>query len=169
MPNYRDDVGHGLAQFLASRGCLDWDADYAYTQGVDWPTYVQSDAPATPNRLVHIAVGVQTFERADVLTQIQIRVRGGQDEPESVAGDQMQLIQDVLYPNGFPLVHTLMGGVRVGITIPRGLLPLAKDGARRFALVQNYTFRTRRPRPGNVPTPPVGGYGSGYGSGGYGE
>lgn len=172
MPDsYREQVGYGFAAFLASKGVLSWDADYAYTPDDEWPTYVQSDAPKTPDRLVHIAVGPQTFIRADVVTSIQVRVRGGQDDTESVASDKMQQIQDILYPNGFPLVHTLMGGVRVGIARPGGLLPLTADQSRRFAVVINYMLRTRRPRPGTTPQPPTGSvYGTGiYGEGIYGQ
>jgi hypothetical protein len=169
--NYRDQLGHGLAQYLAEHDVLDWDADYEYNPDAEWlaghwPTYVQTDAPQTPHRLVHIAVGSATPVRLDTMTMVQVRVRGGQDEPDTVAGDQMQRILDVLSPNGFPLVSATLGGVRIGMIAQGPVAPLGRDTQRRTSIVTNYRIRSRRPRPGSIITPPTGTL---YGSGAYGE
>ena len=164
MPNYRDQIGHGFASFLADAGLLDF-APGSYDQNTEWPTFVQKDAPPTPHRMVQIAVGTIQPIRADYLAMVQVRVRGVIDGDDAQAADRIQLIQDVLYPNGFPLVHVYFGEVAVGLVAQGTLLSLPRDPQRRPSAVVNYRLRTRRPRP--TSTPPAGG--SVYGAGIYGE
>lgn len=165
MPeNYRDQLGHGLAAYLAAAGLLAWRPAYDYPIDTVWPTYVQQDAPPSPHALVHIAVGVQMPERRDTLTMIQVRVRGDQDAPDEVAGDKMQQIIDVLTPNGYPLVSASLGGVRVGMVAAGPTTPLGRDQQRRLSLVTNFRIRSRRVV--GATTPPAG---SLYGAGVYGE
>lgn len=171
MPdNYREQIGHGLAQWLNDRGVLNWDAELGYDGTTVWPTYVQQDAPKTPHQMVQIAVGTIQPVRADYLVMVQIRVRGDQDAAESVTNDRMQLILDALYPNGFPVVHQIMTGVKVGIVRPLANIDLGRDAQRRPSVVNNFQMRTRRPRPPAPPQPEPTGYGNTpYGVGGYGE
>ena len=157
-PNYGDRVASGVAAYLASLDILDWDergegTPYAdaggnLAEGIEWPTYIGPDMPATPDQIIVITPTVQSYMRADIVTGIQIRIRGARGALASVVADKGQAIFDALYPNGFPLVHVTMGTVRVGAVLPGDALPpLARDGERRHGFIQNFRLRTRRPRP----------------------
>lgn len=144
-------VVRGLAEALADAGVLDWDGGPDQTTPYDgsesWPTFQGPEMRQTPNRQIAITRGVMSFIRADVITQVQFRVRGSQDGSPDEVGSKMQDILDYLYPNGFPRVHFQAGNIRIGISRPMDQLPLDPDSMRRRAMVQNFIIRTRRPRP----------------------
>lgn len=147
----------GVAQYLADRGLAAWD-DYGngepYDADTTWPVFIGPDVPTSPHRLIVLTFAGQTFDRADIETRVQVRLRslpdnGATEDPVDELYRQAQAIHDTFYPNGFPLVHARLGAVRVGKVTPGDTLPLDPDAARRSGIIQNFRIRSRRPRPGN--------------------
>lgn len=148
----------GVAEFLAARGLASWDQwgeGTPYTAETTWPVFIGPEMPTSPDRCIILTPGVRTLVRANVDQAIQIRLRGlpyvaGNPDSHLTALEyHAQQIADAFYPNGFPLVHADLGGIRVGIVRP-GMtsdLPLSQDGNRRHGHIQNIRIRVRRPRP----------------------
>lgn len=140
----------GLAQYLAEHDVAEWDdfgSGTAYTSASEWPVFLGPDMPSTPDPIVVLTPGVTSYLRADIMQNVQIRVRGTAGVDEDEVADRAQRIMDVLYPNGFPLVHAQFGEIRVGAVLPGDRLPLSRDENRRHGIVQNVRIRARRPRP----------------------
>lgn len=160
--SYPRRVVGGLATYLAAQGAASWDEfgqGTAYTTDTAWPIYIGPDMPTSPDRLIVLTPGVQAHRGADILSSVQIRLRGLPDDENGSHGDEVadkaQQIHDILYPNGFPLVHVAMGDIRVGAVFPGDALPLDPDGSRRHGSIQNFRLRTRRVGP-SIITPPDG-------------
>lgn len=150
MPSYALEVIGGLATYLADHDLASWDdfgAGTAYTGATEWPIFIGPDVPAMPHRVIVLTPGPQMFTRADVMTSVQVRIRGLKDDTYIEVGDKAQEIMDLLYPNGFPLAHVALGSIRVGAVIPGSTLPLSPDADRRHGHIQNFGIRSRRPRP----------------------
>lgn len=155
-PSYAYTLVGGFAAFLAENGAGVWD-DFGngtpYTTGSAWPIYLGPDMPVSPSRLIVLTPGVQTRIRADVIQNMQIRLRGNAADPDQLGAalddvlGKTQEILDLVYPNGFPRAHVQLGPVRVGAIIPGDILPLASDGNRRPGATLNIRIRARRPRP----------------------
>lgn len=147
MPDYSRTLAGGIAEYLDDNGLATWDYFGAidYTTADVWPVFIGPDMPASPDRLICVTPGVVTRIRADIIVNIQIRLRGTVDGDVSEIGNQAQAIADLFYPNGFPLVHVALGPVRVGAVLPGDTLPIARDESRRHGHVQNFRIRARRP------------------------
>jgi len=152
--SYPLQIVDGIAKYLEEHGIASWDEfgeGEPYTGETEWPIYLGPDMPVSPNRVIVITPGVQSFMRADVMTSVQIRLRGTPSTPQDPHRDEvsskMQEIHDLFYPNGFPLAHVTMGNIRVGAVFPGDAQPLDPDGSRRHGALQNFRLRTRRPRP----------------------
>lgn len=156
----------GLAEYLAAVGLGSWD-DFGEgvpnTGSSEWPIYLGPDVPATPDRLIVLTPGTRSFLRADIVTNIQIRLRGSVGASADEVQDHAERIHQALYPNGFPLAHVTMGELRIGAVFPGDTLPLDRDKNRRHGHIQSFRFRGRY-KVAKVTTPD--GYGGGD-EGGY--
>jgi hypothetical protein len=149
------EIVGGVAAMLAAESVLAWD-DFgdgtAYDGDTEWPTFLGPLMPASPNRLAVITPTTQLQIRATLLQNFQLRIRGSAitDETEPTlqeVSDQRQAILDVLYPNGFPIVHVQLGTVRAGIIRYLGSTPTDPDSSGRLGMMMNFQARARRPRP----------------------
>lgn len=149
-PSYKQTVTAGVATYLAENGLASWD-DFGngtpYTSSTEWPIFLGPNMPATPNRLICLTPGVQSFVRADVTTSIQIRLRGSMGATSDEVEAKAQAIHDLFYPNGFPLAHVTLGTIRAGAVLPGDMLPVERDSNRRHGHIQSIRVRSRRPRP----------------------
>lgn len=146
--SYKRLLSGGAGAYLAGLGLATWDqfgTGAAYTAASPWPVYLGPNMPSSPDRIIVITPGVQSFVRADVETTIQIRLRGAVDDTADDVENQAQAIHDAFYPNGFPLGHVSFGGVLIGAVIPGDTLPLDPDANRRHGSIQNFRIRGRRP------------------------
>jgi hypothetical protein len=142
-----------MAVYLSDLDLVSWN-DYdatPYTDDDEWPTVIGPDGPPTPDQLVVItATTTAPRIRARVMQGVQIRLRGpgstqdSEPDPEIVAA-KGQAIADALYPNGFPLVHVLLGDVRVGAVLSGSTMLLEPDTRGRHGLIMNFTVRAQRP------------------------
>lgn len=147
MPSYERDLERGIMRFMAEHidgvgNDLDvpWEEQDALPL---WPTFPRVEP--TPHRLIAVVVGAPTFERADIDTLVQLRIRGDQDAGEDEVLDMGQDIFDLFYPRGFPRVHfTLPQGPRIGASMPISRARLGADSQRRHELSYNFRFRGRR-------------------------
>lgn len=142
--SYRQQLAEGVLEFLAGKDLATWEPEQNYAADVEWPSFTGPDMPAAPDRILVATVGSQTFERADVVSMLQLRFRGTPDADLDEIGAHGQAVRDVLYPRGFPLSHALLGTVRVGAVYPVNEAALDPDRSRRYGLVQNYRIRSRR-------------------------
>jgi hypothetical protein len=157
MPHsYELQLLGGIAGFLNDHELGSWDDFGAtpYTEDTVRPIFIGPDMPTYPDECITLTPGVRSYMRADILTGVQIRLRGkkvdgtaGNDAVSTDVSDWAQQVMDVFYPNGFPLTATQFGSVRVGAVIPGDALPLSRDANGRFGYIQNFGFRGRRPRP----------------------
>lgn len=146
--SYKRQIVGGVAVYLADNGLADWDdfgTGAAYDENSEWPVILGPDMPPLPHKLIVLTPGPQSFLRADVLTTVQIRLRGAQDATADEVEEEAQAIHDLFYPNGFPLAHVLLGTVRVGAVFPGDMLPLDPDSQRRHGHIQSIRVRSRRP------------------------
>lgn len=146
----------GTAETLAAAGIAEWD-DFgdgtAYTDETVWPIFQGPDFPDSPNRLIVITNGPQSFRGAQVGAQQQLRIRGPLGpggRPAANRGDvdqQAERIRRTLTPNARPL--TPPGG-RYGplhhvgaVSLQGDTLPLSRDAAGRFGFILNIRIRLR--------------------------
>ena len=137
----------GFATWLRQHGVASWDRDggQPYTTETEWPQYIGPDVPPTPHALIVITAGVRSQQGGTITQGAQIRVRGSQDGPASIADDKMQQILELCSPNGFPRTAVALGTIRVGMIRAGDLVPLGTDAARRHEAVLNLSIRYRQP------------------------
>jgi len=130
-----------LAAHIAGTG-HDLDGEWADPLPA-WPLFPRVEP--TPAQLIGVVVGQPAYERADIDTLVQIRVRGAIDGLEETVLEKGQEIFDLYYPRGFPRVHfALPGGPRIGAVIPVSRGRLGADSQRRYEVSYNFRFRGRR-------------------------
>lgn len=156
-PAYEDLLVDGICAFLAERGVANWDGGAAQTDpyeadgSTEWPLYPGPVMPISPDALIMVTPVSPTYDRADVMTQIQFWIRGPRADENlderaasSIVRAKRQQIHDLLYPHGRPLVHTTFGTVRIGGVFPSNGALQPPDTSRRYAHISNYRFRGRR-------------------------
>lgn len=149
-PSFAQLHAEGLATILDEAGIATYDfrGSSPYTTETEWPIYIGKVLPATPHRIINLSPGIQSFRRADVMTSVQIRLRGLPNDGDNTVDDEVaskhQEILDFLYPWGEPKTHFQMGEIRIGAVFPGDTLPIEADGQRRSGVLQNFRFRARR-------------------------
>lgn len=137
---YSSSLLDGLAQLLDGAGLGVYRPAGIYAEGERAIGFGR--LPAAPDEVLWLTTyPVEDTDLPDVITGVQIRMRGGEDPLalEDLADD----VRDLLHNRR----HEVIGGVRVELMWRQSQAPMGQDEHGREELAANYYVRAQRPGP----------------------
>lgn len=141
--SYADRLRYGVARWMQDQGIGEHDLDSPFMEP-ELPIYYGPDIKPNPDRAVFLTVVGETYDRLDVVTSIQFRFRSEPDGDPDELGALAYSLSMAFAPNGFPLVHTRFGGVRISKVLPQNSSLFGRDSQRRVEHVSTFRFFGRR-------------------------
>lgn len=142
LTSYNSALMEGVGELLSGQGLAAFSTDPAFAYPADgWAVFLNL-TPDKPDRAITLMTyPVEDTDLTNVVTGLQIKLRGGRDPREVEA--MSDALYDLLHMRG----HYELGGVAVNLSWRQSGAWLGRDGNERIERSENFYLRTERDAP----------------------